>query len=103
MCNDKNAKCSCPSCKEHTRKKSPAPVLEPATLVPSGFVKKENRNTNVAPSGSGYTKKNGLPATDLVEAPDKVAVSNNAEGDPSGAYIAGVGFLFLLIVASRRE
>lgn len=100
MCKDKNPKCGCPSCKEHSGKNKSAPVQ---TLVPSGFKRKTNAPTVVIQSGSGYAKKNGTQVADSSEPLPKPHVPIHADEDSSGAFIAGAGFLFLLFLSSHRD
>lgn len=101
MCKDKNSKCACPACKQHVKISKSLPST--ASLIPSGFTKKSNENSTALQPGSGYPKKNEIPVIGKEATSSKPITPANRDGDASGAYIAGISFFFLLVIASRRE
>lgn len=101
MCKDKNTKCACPACKQHVKISKSLPST--ASLIPSGFTKKSNENSTALQPGSGYPKKNEIIADVKEATSSKLTTLAIKDDDASGAYIAGISFFFLLVIASRRE
>lgn len=100
-----NCGCGCPSCgkKRDNKKIASKPVLiQKASFQPSGYGKKQTPQLTIH-SGSGYSKKNDLPATSEKVISPMVEIIPHKEDDSNGLVVAGVGFGFLLLLAVIKD
>ena len=91
--------CGCPTCTNKSVNKKMISIPS-ASLVPSGYSKKQKSSAPL-PSGSGYAKKITNPSFKETKSP-KVEVGPIKE-DNSGFIIAGVGFVFSLLLAEVKD